>query len=207
MANGMQETRQKRFQFLERLYELTEGNSLVTVNLWELGAELGLSRAETDSIDEFLSGEGLIKHVAFGGTITITHQGVIQAEALLSKLDAPVTDSPAVNLIHVEQMIGSQIQQGTSQSFQVLNFNNEDLDAILKFVNEPKSRVSELELAPKVQAEIESDISTVESQIKSPRPKFRIIQECLLSIRSVLEGIAGNTIASLLIQYINTLPK
>ena len=47
-----------------------------------------------------------------------------------------------------------------------------------------------------------SDIETIESQIKSPRPKSTIIKECLASIRTILEGAAGSMIAALLVQQI-----
>jgi len=59
MANNIQEIQRKRFQFLQKLYGVTEGSELASVNLWELGAELGFSRPETDRIDEYLTGEGL----------------------------------------------------------------------------------------------------------------------------------------------------
>jgi hypothetical protein len=207
MANDIEEARRKRFQFLKRLYEVTEGNRLVSVNLWELGEELGFSRSETDRIDEFLNGEGLIKHIAMGGTVSITHQGVVEVENALSKPDEPTTYFPPVNYIHVQNMIGSQIQQGTNQSSQVLTYNNNDIDSILKFVADLKSQLPELKLNAEVQAEVESDISTIESQAKSPRPKFAVIKECLSSVRTVLEGIAGNAIAAILLQQLGTLPK
>jgi hypothetical protein len=84
MVSNIQETQHLRFQYLKRLYEVTEGNELSTVNLWELGDDLGLTRSETDKIDDFLRGEGLIKHIAFGGTIGITHKGIVEVEAALS---------------------------------------------------------------------------------------------------------------------------
>jgi len=207
MANNVQETRRKRFQFLQKLFDVTEGNEMADANLWELGEGLGFTRSETDKIDDFLRGEGLIKHIALGGLIGITHRGIIEVEAALSKPDEPTTYFPAVNYFHVEHMVGSQIQQGTNQSSQVLTYNNNDIDAILQFVAELRSRLPELELGEETQAEVESDISTIESQAKSPRPKFAIIKECLSSMRTVLEGIAGNAIAGILLQQIGTLPK
>jgi hypothetical protein len=102
-------------------------------------------------------------------------------------------------------MIGSQIQQNTTQSSQVLTYNNNDIEAILNFVAKLKSQLPELELNTDAQAEVESDIATIVSQSKSPRPKSTVIKECLASIRNVLEGIAGNVIAALLVQQIGTL--
>ncbi len=207
MANNIQETQRKRFQFLQRLYEVTQGNEDISVNLWELEAELGLAHYETNRIESFLRGEGLIKHIALGGIIGITHRGIVEVELALSKPDEPTTYFPPINYIHVEQMIGSQIQQGTNQSSQVLTYSANDFEAILKFVADLKSQLFELRLNAETQAEVESDIATIESQIKSPRPKSAIIKECLISLRKILEGAAGNVIAALLMQQIATLLK
>ena len=205
MANGILEIQRKRFQFLKKLYEVTGGSELDSMNLWEVGAELGFSRSETDRIDEYLTGEGLTTHVALGGLLGITHQGILEVEAALAKPDEPTSYFPPVNIIHVEQMIGSQIQQGTNQSSQVLTYNANDIEAILKFVADLKSQLSELKLDADTQAEVQADIETIETQIKSPRPKYAIIKECLASLRTILEGIAGNVIAALLVQQIGTL--
>ncbi|MCJ7722810.1 MAG: hypothetical protein MUP03_01635, partial [Anaerolineales bacterium] len=91
MANSIQKTQRKRFQFLQRLYEVTEGNELASVNLWELGNELGYTRPEIDRIDDFLRGEGLIKQIAYGGTVGITHEGIVEVESALSRPDEPTT--------------------------------------------------------------------------------------------------------------------
>jgi hypothetical protein len=208
MANNIQETQRKRFQFLQKLYEVTEGSELASVNLWELGTELGFSRPETDRIDEYLTGEGLTTHIALGGSLGITHQGIVEVEAALSKPDEPSSYFPPVNnYFYVDQMIGSQIQQGTSQSSQVLTYNANDIEALLKFVADMKSQLSELKLDADSQAEVQADVETIETQIKSPRPKFAAIKECLVSLRTILEGIAENVIASLLAQQIGTLLK
>ncbi len=207
MANNIQETQLKRFQFLKKLYEVTDGSELVSVNLWELGEELSFSHPETDRIDEYLSGEGLITHIALDRSIGITHRGVMEVEAALSKPDEETRYFPPINYIRVEQMIGSQIQQGTSQSSQVLTYTTNDIDAIAKFVTNMKSKLTELELSKDKRAEVEADLETIESQIKSPRPKPSVIKECLVSLRAILEGVVGNVVAALLMQQIGTLIK
>jgi len=205
MDNNIKETYEKRFRFLQRLYEVTEGSELVSVNLWELGAELGFSRSETDKIDDYLHAEGLIEHIALGGPIGITHRGIVEVETALSKPDQATSYFPPFNYIHVEQMIGSQIQQGTNQSSQVLTNTTNDIEAIAKFITELKDQLPALKLNKEAQAEVEADVETIQSQIKSPRPKSTVIKECLASIRTVLEGIAGNMAAALLMQKMSGL--
>lgn len=207
MTNDIQEIQRKRFQFLQKLYQDTNGSEFESINLSELGAKLGFSDSETDKIYDYLHAKGLIEDVDLGGSSSITHQGIVEVENALSKLNEPTSYFPPINYIHVEQMIGSQIQQSTNQSSQVLTFNNSDLEAILKFVSDLRSRLPELKLNEEVRADVTFDIATIESQAKSPHPKSTVIKECLLSIKTVLEGIAGNVIAALLIQQISALLK
>ena len=205
MKNDIQEIQRKRFQFLRELYEVTNGSEFESVNLSELGAKLGFSDSDTDKIYEYLHARGLIENIDLGGSSGITHQGIVEVENAISKPDKSTLNFLPLNYIFVEQMIGSQIQQGSNQSSQVSTFTNNDLEATLKFVSDLRSQLPELKLNEEIQAEITSDIETIEAQAKSPHPKSTVIKECLSSIKTVLEGIAGNVIAALLTQQINFL--
>lgn len=83
------EIKRKRFQFLKSLYEITGGNLFASVNMWELGQELGFTRSDTDLIVQYLVGEGLVKYFTLGGGIVITHWGVVQVEEALTQPDKP----------------------------------------------------------------------------------------------------------------------
>lgn len=50
----------------------------------------------------------------------------------------------------------------------------------------------QMPLEPAVRDEIQAEIHTAQAQLGSPRPKQTIIQESLRTIRSLLEGVAGN---------------
>ena len=199
MNEKIREIQEQRFRFLHRLYEISEGNELFSIDAFELGEQLGYPHDETDRIDNYLRGENLVEGVA-STRIAITHRGIVEVETALSKPDKSTTYFPPINYIHVEHMTGSQIQQGTNQSSQILTYSANDFEAITKFVAKLKGQLPKLKLGAELRSEVESDIATIEAQIKSPRPKSTIIKECLVSLRTVLEGIAGNVIAGLLIQ-------
>jgi hypothetical protein len=207
-SNDAKEVQRKRFQFLKKLYDLTKADESVEINPSVIGAELGLSDAEANTICDFLNSEGLIAFVNILDFIGITHRGIVEVEEAFSKPNEPTPHFAPINyFIQVEQMVGSQIQQGTNQSSQVLTYGNNDIEGVRKFIADLKSQLPELKLSPEIQAEVESDIATLESQIKSPRPKSAVIKECLSSVRTVLEGIAGNVIAAILMQQIGPLSK
>lgn len=43
---------------------------------------------------------------------------------------------------------------------------------------------------------IRADVSTIDSQLKSPKPKINIIKEAAHSIRNILEGSVGSLLAN-----------
>ena len=43
---------------------------------------------------------------------------------------------------------------------------------------------------------VRSDIETIESQLKSPKPRMLIIKEILKSTRNILEGMTGSLISA-----------
>ncbi len=89
------------------------GAKMSFVDMAELGMEIHLSREECEGTVEYLAGEGLLKYVALGGIISITHLGVIEVEAALQKPDEPTAHFPAVhNTINIGTMSNSVIQQG-----------------------------------------------------------------------------------------------
>jgi len=190
------EMESKRFQFLSRLYEGTGGNQYASMNMWEIGNILGFSRDVTGLIVQYLEGEGLIKYSTLGGGIRITHRGVVQIEKARSEPDKPTQYFPAVNIINVNNMVGSQIQQGNFNSTQTGTFEGHNTNELIKFMEELKEKISQLNLDSKNTQEINAEIATIEAQSKSSRPKNNIIKESLRTIRNIIEGATGSVIAT-----------
>lgn len=202
--NKLEETKKKRFEFLNNLYEITGGSKSKTVNMFELGTELGFDREETNLIVQYLAGESLVKHVTIGGGIGITHYGVKEVEEALSHPEKPTAYFPPVNIINIHHMEGSQIQQGTISSSQTAKFSSDSTEELLSILKELRDKQSQLNLPPDDASELSADIDTVESQLKSSRPKAGIINEGLKSIKTILEGAAGSWLAS---DFLSKLPQ
>jgi len=166
---SIDELKRKRFQFLHRLYEKTEGNEREMVDELEFGDELGFNRTETEKVSQYLVGEDLIKYAA-RRAIVITHQGIIEVETAISNPEEPTQYFPPVNIINVHHMEGSQIQQGSVSSNQTGNFkftNTNDFDDFIRLLKEKRP---ELNLNEEDRSEIDAEISTLESQIASSQP-------------------------------------
>jgi hypothetical protein len=83
------------------------------VNMWELGEELGFDRSLTSNIVDYLTGEYLIEPRALGGGIIITHNGIVKIEELHNNPEKSTEHFSSINVIHIENMSNSAIQQGT----------------------------------------------------------------------------------------------
>lgn len=101
---------------------------------------------------------------------------------------------------NIENMTGSQLQQGTTASTQTYT-QTADLSGISAFVEKLLPAIGELS-NPTDRNQIQSDLETIRSQLKAPKPKTGMIRECLNSVKTVLEGAAGNVAA----EYLPLLP-
>jgi len=198
----IQREREDRFRFLEKLWEKTEGNELAGFNMWELGGELGLDYPTVDRIFRYLMGEGLIKGMDLGGNVSVTHRGVMEVERALSAPDEPTQYFPPVNVIQIQTMSNSVIQQGSPDAIQQASIDAVDSESLQKFIEELERRVGEMKLAAQAQQQLEADISTIKAQLAAPTPKRSIIKESLVSLRSILEGAAAAAIATPLVAKI-----
>lgn len=200
----IEELRKKRFNFLRLCYEKSGGDRFTGFGLWEIGDELGFSRDEAERIIDYLAGENLIEHQTVG-EISLTHFGIRQVEEALSHPERPTHYFPAVNIINIHHMEGSQIQQGVTGSNQSGTFEFKNKNDIAKFIDLLKPKLADLRLGPEEESEVQADIVTIEAQLSTSRPKPTILKESLLSIQRIVEGAAGAIVAQQLLPYIPAL--
>ena len=186
-----------RFRFLKLLYEKTGADEHNWMSMWDIGQQLGFDKDETSRVTQYLAGEQLVKHWAIGGTIGITHWGIIEMESALTNPNQPTTYfPPAVNIIQVHgDVVGSQIQQAT-QASQQLMVNADIQRALSEFLSELEDRFSALQLDSSNQRDLKADIETIKAQLKASEPKRSILKEALSSIRSILEGVGATLMAA-----------
>ena len=200
------ELKEKRFKFLNLLYKKSSGDKFKSFSEKDLGRELGFQEQEIDQISQYLVGENLISIEAYGGIIAITHLGVKEVENALSNPEQSTQYfPPAVNIINIQHMEGSQLQQGTISSNQIGSFQLQNTNNIDKFLKALKEVLPSLNLEEEDTSEINSDITTIEAQLSSSRPKNGFIKECLMSIQRILENTGGAVLAQPFITQIPAL--
>lgn len=175
-----------RLAFVARLYELTDGSRTRFVRMEEVVADLRYGPDEIASVVEYLQGEQLIDEVA--GSVTITHAGVREVEQALSNPRQPTAHFPAaVNIINVENMYGSQIQQGAVDSTQSGQFVSGDVREILRIeLDALRADLADVVLGNDDRSELEAELGTVEQQLGSSRPKAATIRGSMERIGQLL---------------------
>jgi hypothetical protein len=135
------EKRRQRLQFLHELYRLTKGSESVIVDMRNVGATYNFDDDTTISITQYLEGEGLLKFVALGGIIGITHRGIVEVEEAITNEDKPTEHFPparSVNIIQIHQMSNSQIQQNSSYSSQSYSLDAKNIQTLKDIIQELK---------------------------------------------------------------------
>lgn len=201
----IQEKKKQRFQFLEKLYESTNGSSSGIVMMYELGQELNFDRNTTSNVVEYLTGELLIEPRTLGGGISITHNGILEIEAALENPNRPTQHFPAINIINIENMNGSSIQQGTVNSTQIMEFKSEKIPTLKELIQHLENVKHEIKISNQAKQEFIAEIETLKSQSNSPKPKHLIITESLKTVRNLIEGTAAGAMTPMIIQLIQDL--
>ena len=199
------EKKKLRFKFLEHLYNTIDGDSRYSVSMWELGAELKIEREMISQIVQYLQDEYLVEPRGLGGTITISHAGILEIEEATLNPDKPTEHFLPINIINVGSMINSGIQQGSNHSNQYVEYKVEDRKVLEELLAILGLNIDNLQLNSEDRKELISEKETIESQIKSPKPKTIIIRESLKTIRSLMEGVASSLIATKVLDLIKNL--
>jgi hypothetical protein len=106
--------------------------------------------------------------------------------------------------ITIGTMIESTIQQASSGASPILNVNTADLQTLIEKL---KEIIPQLGLNSFDEKELKSDVATMELQIESGRPKSVIVKESLISIRGILEKMAGSLAATGVLHLIEQYQK
>lgn len=204
MQDRIEQKRAQRLKFLHRLYEVTDGALHTGVVMWELGAELGFSREETESVCDYLEGEGLADSIALGGTIGITHRGVVEVEEAISHPGEPTRYFPAAQVVfNVQSINNSQVQVG-SHNTQTGAINSADVLADVRIlVAEYKRQRETIAFATPADAiDADAEVEAIEAQLKKSSPRLSAIGDSLKSLKGLVSaippGVAGNMAYDLL---------
>lgn len=209
MQEVLKRKQQLRLLVLHKLYELSGSDVHKFVNGGELFEACGgQDEAGFKSAIDYLEGEYLVevKRMMKGlpGLLRIKHAGIVEVESAFAKPDEATSHFMPVNVLYVNQMIGSAIQQGTSSSTQTLisQVDIDEKESLAKFVELATSILESNKSDSVLWQELKSEVETLRAQANSPNPKRSIIKEGLASLGRLCEGAASGAIGTQLATYI-----
>ena len=196
------EIKKNRFDFLRTLYDETGGDIWKSYFIVDIGRKLGFDPDEAEKIAQYLHDEGLIEIVSKDRNIRILHAGIKEVEEAMEHPDKP-TDHFPVNIIHVGQMIDSQIAQASPGTTQLNILTADDRRTIEEDLALLKEHLDELKLLPEQESDLRAETETIEAQMKSSKPKWIVIKQSFGTIKGILElavatGATGNLAIELL---------
>lgn len=207
---GQQFSRRRSGQPIAELEHLLEGDKDSSLHMpFPLETQRELSKGfgfetQVSLITPQSSIVGIVdaaRTIVLNWSLGLEEQGIVGEGLSFSAKEREVAMNSPQNINNFYGPIQNpQIQQGNQKAVQVLANVQLDIGAIQAFVNELKAQLPNLRLPHEQAAEAKSELETLESQIKSPKPKSRIMSESLRSIRKILEGAGGGVAAQLLIE-------
>lgn len=160
--------------YLEELYRQTGGDAAVQVSMYELGAAIGLDRAEAGSLAEELMVQGQVELKTLAGGISITPEGL---EVL------GIADSAA-------DSAGNSVKLGDGPIV-----DDGDRQTVQSLTEEIKKGLSGRSVEFDLLEEIVLDLKTLEVQLLSPRAKTAVLLAIFSSLQGSLEAAGMGLIA------------
>lgn len=172
-----------RFKVLEQLYKNHEenGESYISVHSDEFKQATGLNDKEIATAMSYLRGKDLLTSSEGNDIGCITEYGIDEYEAIEEQPEEASSYFPAniYNIIH-STITDSQIQQGTSDSIQIMNISDNDLKEISSLLAEIEKKYNDgirenlQDLAKNI---LDDDIMFVSKELKEKKPRFEKLKE------------------------------
>lgn len=199
-----------RLLVLKTIYEASGGSLSTSVSGQDLLDKLGMPDQELGDACTFLADKRLIDETrTLWGHYTpflvnITRRGIEEIERSIQAPKEPTQYFPAASsIVYIEgNVVGSPIQSGSPGARQEVA-TNISIPDIRDFISELKKATPELDIPDEQKSELEAEISTLEAQVNSPKPKKQIIRESLHSVRAILEGAGGALAATGLLDILS----
>lgn len=152
--------------YLEELHRQTGGDTEVQVSMHDLGAAIGLDKAEAGSLAEQLIVQGQAELRTLAGGISITPEG-------LAELGISVPSPGSVE---------SDLHLGVGPVA-----DDNDRRTVHLLIQEIKDEISGLGLEYELLEEIVLDLKTIEVHLLSARPKIAVLREIFRSLQNTFE--------------------
>ena len=161
--------------FLDELYQQTGGDMAAQASMYDVGAAIGLEKAEAGSLAEELMVQGLVELKTLAGGIGITAEGLATLGVAAS---SPQSTDPL---------------QGFGEGPVT---DDKDRQLIDLLTTEVKNELAERKVDFELLEEIILDLKSIEVQLLSPKPKIAVFRELFRSLHGALSAAKIDNTAS-----------
>lgn len=148
-------------------------------------------------LPEILKAIDAIRNTILNWSLKLEKDGILGDGMTFSDKEKDTAKGVSYNITNFfGDVTQSQVQQGSHESNQSQEIANPiDYESLLVLVNAIGKSASDAALQSDQFNELKSDLETLTSQAKSPKPKLSIIKESLLSVKRIAEGATGGILA------------
>jgi hypothetical protein len=204
-AEALTRLQAQRLAFLRAVYDASQERTNAGIRFREIGEQLGFDEGLADAIADYLVGEGLIEWHTFGH-LAITHWGIVEIERGIATPTEKTEHFPSLviagSYVQVGSMVGSGIQQNVTGSNQAIG-EQPDVQAMRHLVDALREAVIGVQLDNAKRLELDAELSTLDIQLASPKPKF--LRESVESLRRILEGVVASGTAPQVVELLREL--
>lgn len=169
-----------------------------------IGKRLQMDENEARQIALYLAEENLLGADEALYEVYLTHESLkALTDGRYNEQKGIDDSSPASYVINARDIVNSQLQQGTTGSFQFTSRGELNVQGLKELSKAIRQRLEKSGLASEEKREAGVQLDTIDAQLESSRPKPTIVKEAFSSLRSVLEGVAGGVIAPEVLPWIN----
>jgi hypothetical protein len=193
----------RRGQFMQRLYDLTDGSQTVFVKATAIGDNFGWPSSESVNVADYLDGRGLVKFIATEYLMAITQRGIEEVEQSKRKPTERTTNLPALNTYTYNTnvtvqgpMSQSQIVAGSPGASQSLTLiSNEESTSIHNGIEAYRGALlAEPFSDPADVAAATTTLDAIDAQLSHPKPSRRMIAAGLDALRELAIGVTASAV-------------
>ncbi len=185
-----EEMTKKRFKFMRRLYELTEGEEGQAVHFSKMQEQLGFSTSLLQDIIFCLENEKLITFQSSGNLINITSAGADEIETALIEPDKATAHFPPRGNTAAKQNMEMQMRQESYDKTLSITIGENRYKELQELLQVISASLDQLTLSIEQKASLQSEIDSITAQMASSKPKTTIIPGSVAAIKRIFESAA-----------------
>jgi hypothetical protein len=143
-----------------------------------------------------------VRTIIFNWAVQLEKDGIIGDSLSFTEKEKQLAAAIPQTINNFYGPVGvSQIQQHSASASQIM-IADLDLEKVKTFITAVQTSLDKLKLSPEATEELKAELQTIDSQVKSPKPKKAIITESLQTVRRILESVTGGLGLQLLKDYL-----